>query len=70
MSNERPERRICKDCRHYTKGEERISRGVKLNDYYCGNEDSNVCGCWVVWDDHCEDWEPRDGHGYPDPEEE
>ena len=63
---DRTVRRICKDCRHYQKGGERTSRGVLMNDYVCGNPDSNICGCWVVWDDGCEDWEPKDGYPYPE----
>lgn len=63
---ERTVRRICKDCRHYQKGGVRMLHGVQLNDYVCGNPDSSVYSCWVVWNDGCEDWEPRDGDPYPE----
>lgn len=55
MRNYRSEepKHVCGTCRYHY--HESIDNG-----WICANTDSEYCADWTEFDDHCEDWEPRE----------
>lgn len=50
LKGEQMENKICGNCVHNTYGN---------GDFLCGNENSDNYGCYIAYDDSCEDFEER-----------
>ena len=52
-------REICGTCT-YNRYDNDGSGVRQSGGFYCGNENSECCGCPTFYDDSCEDWSEKD----------